>query len=76
MYIYENQFGFRKKHSTIHAVMSIPEDIKQALDNDQIACGIFIDLQKAFDTVNHEILLYKLHHYGIRGVANDWIIRL
>ena len=52
--------------------MSITEDIKQALGNNQIVCGIFIDLQKAFDTVNHEILLNKLHHYGIR-VANDWI---
>ena len=60
------------KHSTIHALMGITEDIKQALDNNQIVCGIFIDLQKAFDTVN-EILLNKLHHYGIRGVANDWI---
>ena len=58
--IYENQFGFRKKHSTIHALMSITEDIKQALDNNQIACGIFIELQKAFDTVNHEILIIYL----------------
>ena len=46
--------------------------IRSALDNSNFACGIFIDLQKAFDTVNHKILLKKLEHYGIRGVANNW----
>ena len=70
--IYDNQFGFRKKHSTNHALISITEDVRNALDNHKISCGIFIDLQKAFDTVDHHILLSKLEHYGIRGVANDW----
>ena len=42
------------------------------LDDGQIACGIFIDLEKAFDTVSHDILLEKLDHYGIRGISNDW----
>ena len=46
--------------------------IRNALDNGKFACGVFIDLQKAFDTVNHDILLSKLNHYGIRGVAFDW----
>ena len=46
--------------------------IRNALDNGNFACGICIDLQKAFDTVNHDILLYKLNHYGIRGVGFDW----
>ena len=70
--IYNLQFGFREKHSTNHAFFSITEKIREALDNNNFACGIFIDLQKAFDTVNHYILLQKLNHYGIRGVANAW----
>ena len=70
--IYELQFGFRENHSTIHALLSLTENIREALDNNNFACGIFIDLQKAFDTVDHSILLTKLHHYGIRGITNDW----
>jgi hypothetical protein len=54
--IYEHQYGFRKKHSTIHALISITEKIRDALDNKSLAIGVFIDFQKAFDTVNHEIL--------------------
>ena len=46
--------------------------IRNALDNSNFACGVFVYLQKAFDTVNHDILLSKLNHYGIRGVAFDW----
>ena len=70
--IYSLQFGFRKKHSTNHALTDITETIRQALDNKKLACGVFVDLQKAFDTVNHDILIAKLDHYGIRGLANDW----
>ena len=70
--IYTNQFGFRKNHSTIHALISLTEHIRDSLDQNKLACGIFIDLQKAFDTVDHNILLDKLAYYGIRGVANDW----
>ena len=70
--IYNLQFGFRKKHSTTHALIAITETIRKALDNKKHACGIFIDLQKAFDTVNHSILIDKLSHYGIRGVGNNW----
>ena len=70
--LYSYQFGFRKKHSTNHALIEITETIRQALDNKKMACGVFVDLQKAFDTVNHEILVAKLEHYGIRGTANAW----
>ena len=70
--IYNLQFGFRKKHSTNHALIEITESVRNALDNKKYDCGIFIDLQKAFDTVNHSILINKLNYYGIRGVGNNW----
>ena len=59
-------------HSINHALISLTEMIKNTLDNKRFGCGIFLDLQKAFDTVNHEILLNKLEHYGIRGIALTW----
>ena len=71
--LYKNQFGFRKKHSTNHAILNIVEDIRKSLDNKSFVCGVFIDLEKAFDTVNHAILLKKLDFYGIRGLSNQWL---
>ena len=65
-------FGFWSKHSMEHMVISLIETIKKYLDDGEIVCGVFIDLQKAFDTVNHEILLEKLKDYGIRSKQNDW----
>ena len=70
--LYDLQFGFRAKYSTSHALIHMTEKIRQALDAGKVTCGIFIDLQKAFDTVNHNILLKKLHHYGFRGIINKW----
>ncbi|XP_057298769.1 uncharacterized protein LOC130629535 [Hydractinia symbiolongicarpus] len=70
--LYPKQFGFRKQHSTSQAVLTIVERIRHCLDKGELACGVFVDLQKAFDTVDHKILLSKLNHYGIRGKANDW----
>ena len=70
--IFDLQFGFRKKHSTSHALLSILDEIRQNLDKNTFSCGVFVDLEKAFDTVNHNILLKKLEHYGIRNIANRW----
>ena len=70
--IYNHQYGFRKKHSTTHALINITEDIRKALDKNQFALGVFVDFQKAFDTVDHNILLQKLDRYGISGNINKW----
>ena len=71
--LFEKQFGFRKSHSTNHALIDIVEQIKKNMENNLYTCGVFVDLEKAFDTVNHEILIKKLEHYGIKGMYNDWI---
>ena len=69
----ESQYGFRTKRSTSQALMESIERITDAIDNHQYAIGIFIDLRKAFDTINHNILINKLEKIGIRGMAIDWI---
>ena len=70
--IYDLQFRFRQQYSTSHALINITENIRKALDDGNIGCGVSVDLHKAFDTGNHQILLAKSNHYGIRGVSNDW----
>ena len=72
--LYDLQFGFRASHSIDHALISLIESIKNTLNNKKYGCGIFIDKQQAFDTVNHKILLSKLEHYGISGTALAWFI--
>ena len=70
--LYKLQFGFRALHSTSIALMILVDKITKALHSGDYVLGVFIDFSKAFDTVNHEILLRKLHHYGIRGTALNW----
>ena len=67
--IYPLQFGFRQKIFTTNTLICLTEDNRKSLDEGNIGCGIFVDLQKAFETVEHDILSAKLAHYGIRGLA-------
>ena len=66
---FAGQFGFRSNYSTYMAVIDLVDKIARSFDDKEYGFGIFLDLSKAFDTVNHEILLSKLKHYGIRGNA-------
>ena len=67
-----NQFGFRRSHSSYMALMVMINEITRALENGEHVVGIFLDFSKAFDTVNHDVLLNKLNHYGVRGNALEW----
>jgi len=69
---YDLQFGFRPKHSTKLALLNTVDDILTSLDNNNYVAGIFFDLSKAFDSINHTILVKKLEHYGIRGLMLNW----
>ena len=67
------QFGFLKKHSTMLALIDVIDNVRKYIDQGEFALGIYLDLKKAFDTVNHSILLSKLEHYGFRGHVNKFI---
>ena len=68
-----SQYGFRSNCSTSLALMELIEEISSSLDNKKVTIGVFIDLKKAFDAIDHNLLLKKLNHYGIRGLANNWL---
>ena len=70
--LHNSQYGFRKKRSTEHALLDIINQIETNMGTELYSCWIFIDLQKAFDMVDHQISLSKLHHYGVRGITKRW----
>ena len=69
---YKYQFGFRKNHATANALTEVIDYIYKSLDERNYVFGIYIDLKKTFDTVEHKILLHKLQYYGIRGLVFHW----
>lgn len=68
----KHQFGFQKNCSTEHAILDLYSKIVSAIENKEKSCSIFLDFAKAFDTVNHDILIKKLEYYGIRGIYLNW----
>ena len=71
--ITNSQFGFRANHSTSHAVMHLTDLITSFLDKSEKVAGVFLDISKAFDSLDHDILLQKLHAYGFRGLTHQWL---
>ena len=70
--LFKYQFWFRKSHSTYLALTILMDKLIKSIENGDHVVGVYLDFSKAFDTVNHTILLTKLHHYGIRGQALNW----
>ena len=70
--LYKSQYGFRSKHSCEQALIELAGELIQAREQKLESAALFLDLSKAFGTLDHEVLLAKLERYGIRGICNDW----
>ena len=71
--VYDYQYSFRKKHSTLHALLDVISEIYNAIQREHHTEFMFMDLRKTFDTLSHKIFLQKLYHYGIREAAHTLI---
>ena len=71
-FFYPKQFGFQRGHPTEHAIVKLSNQIYELFERNQYTLGVFIDLSKAFDTVNHSVFIKKLQMYGIRSVNLAW----
>ena len=70
--LYEKQFGFQKNNSTEYAILQLTRDITDSFEKGEFILAVFMDLSKAFDTVDHQILIKRLQYYGIDGTALEW----
>lgn len=70
--LFPYQFVFRTNHSTAQAIFETTNNLMKAIDQHLHNCGVLLDFSKAFDTVNHQILLNRLEVYGIRGIPTEW----
>ena len=70
--LYEKLFGFQRNNSTQHAILQLTRDITSSFEKGEYTLGVFIDLSKAFDTVDHQILIKNLQYYGIDGTPLEW----
>ena len=70
--LYKHQYGLQRSRLTDHAILDLRTNIIEAVDSGEKSCSIFLDFAKAFDTVNHDILLEKLKYSGIRGLQLNW----